>query len=55
MKYKGNVKPDTVDYPEGVAELKGDELLIEYHEFKVPQSKQLIITRWRLRAGDLEG
>ena len=52
MKYKGKVKADTVDYPEDVAKLKGDELLIEYHKFKVPRSHQVVITRWRLRAGD---
>ena len=54
MKYKGKVKADTVDYPEDVAKLKGDELLIEYHKFKVPRSQQVVITRWRLRAGDLD-
>ena len=55
MKFNGKVKPDTVDYPEDAAKLKGDDLLMEYREFEVSQSKQLIITRWRLRAGDLEG
>ena len=54
MTYTGKVKPDTVDYPEDVAKLKGDELLIEYDKFKVPQRHQVVITRWRLRAGDLE-
>ena len=39
MKYIGKLNPDTVDYPEGVAELQGDEILIEYHNLKVPRSQ----------------
>jgi hypothetical protein len=52
MKYKGKVNPDMVDYPDNITKLKGDEILIEYHKFSVPDCPYEMITRWRLREDD---
>ena len=48
--YKGVVNPDDIEFPDSsFLKPKGDEILIEYHEFEFVDAKTTYIHRWRLR------
>ena len=52
MTYIGRVHSSNVNFPTNIHDVKGDEILIEFHKFKDPHG-QTIITRWRLRYSDI--
>ena len=50
--YVGKLNNSDVEFPTNSPDLKGDEILMEFHLFKTDCNNP-VITRWRLRLADM--